>query len=180
MARLKTKGDLAELKVAADLAARGYRILFPYGEDNDYDLVADTGSELMRVQVKYAESDGRVVEVRCYSLSLTKGRVRQTKRYTSATIDSIAVYDKTTDRCFYVPARVLGSGRFHFSLRLQPAANNQRLGVHLAEDYVDPPTKTSIRVPMMALSRSSTLPLIMEPAGFEPAASSVQGRRSAN
>jgi hypothetical protein len=29
----KAKGDLAELKVAADLRARGYRIAFPYGED---------------------------------------------------------------------------------------------------------------------------------------------------
>jgi hypothetical protein len=28
----KAKGDLAELKVAGDLRARGYRIAFPYGE----------------------------------------------------------------------------------------------------------------------------------------------------
>ena len=43
MAPLKTKGDLAELKVAADLADRGYRILFPHGEDHDYDLIGDNG-----------------------------------------------------------------------------------------------------------------------------------------
>jgi hypothetical protein len=35
----KAKGDLAELKVAADLRSRGYRIAFPYGEDWDYDLI---------------------------------------------------------------------------------------------------------------------------------------------
>ena len=35
----KAKGDLAELKVAADLRARGYRIAFPYGEDCDFDLI---------------------------------------------------------------------------------------------------------------------------------------------
>jgi hypothetical protein len=33
VASLKTKGDLAELKVAADLVERGYRIAFPFGED---------------------------------------------------------------------------------------------------------------------------------------------------
>jgi PD-(D/E)XK nuclease superfamily protein len=41
MAPLKQKGDLAELKVAADLAGRGCSISLPFGEDCDYDLVAD-------------------------------------------------------------------------------------------------------------------------------------------
>jgi hypothetical protein len=35
MASLKKKGDLAELKVAADLADRGCAISIPYGEDCD-------------------------------------------------------------------------------------------------------------------------------------------------
>jgi hypothetical protein len=39
MASLKTKGDLAELKVAADLIERGYRVAIPFGEDNDFDLI---------------------------------------------------------------------------------------------------------------------------------------------
>jgi hypothetical protein len=38
IAPLKTKGDLAELMVAADLMRRGYKIALPYGEDWDYDL----------------------------------------------------------------------------------------------------------------------------------------------
>lgn len=41
MAPLKQKGDLAELKVAADLIDRGCHLSFPYGEDCDYDLIAD-------------------------------------------------------------------------------------------------------------------------------------------
>ncbi len=35
----KAKGDLAELKVATDLRARGYKIAFPYGEDWNFDLI---------------------------------------------------------------------------------------------------------------------------------------------
>jgi hypothetical protein len=35
----KAKGDLAELKSAADLRARGYKIALPYGEDWDFDLI---------------------------------------------------------------------------------------------------------------------------------------------
>jgi hypothetical protein len=38
MAPLKKKGDLAELKVAADLIARGCELSIPFGEDSSYDL----------------------------------------------------------------------------------------------------------------------------------------------
>jgi hypothetical protein len=41
IATLKLKGDLAELKVAADLLDRGCSISIPFGEDSDYDLIAD-------------------------------------------------------------------------------------------------------------------------------------------
>ena len=182
MAPLKIKGDLAELKVAADLADRGYRILFPYGEDVPYDLVAETGSWLMRVQVKYTKSNGKVVTVRCYSQSLTNGRVKQVTPYTAETIDCIAVYDKTSDRCYYIPASILGSGRFVLNLRLQPAANNQQIGIRRADDYLDPPSKRVIRLPLMRVEHSSTLfaEEVMEPAGIEPATSDLQNPRSAN
>jgi hypothetical protein len=39
----KAKGDLAELKVAADLRSRGYKLAFPYGEDVDFDLILCRG-----------------------------------------------------------------------------------------------------------------------------------------
>jgi hypothetical protein len=107
----KAKGDLAELKVATDLVSRGYKIALPYGEDWDYDLiVCRDGETLERVQVKYARSDGRRVLVRAHSHSLTNGQVRQTKRYTAATIDWLAVYDAVSDGVFYIPADELGQG----------------------------------------------------------------------
>jgi PD-(D/E)XK endonuclease len=78
----KAKGDLAELKVATDLVARGYKIALPYGEDWDYDLILCRGQSLERVQVKYACSDGQKIAIRCRSHSLTNGKVRRTKYYT--------------------------------------------------------------------------------------------------
>jgi len=85
----------------------------------------------------YAESDGSVLTVRCRSHSLTNGRVRQTKRYTAAMIDWLAVYDRTTDRCYYVPATELGGGRDIMHLRLTPALNGQRIGINFADHYLD-------------------------------------------
>lgn len=138
MASLKTKGDLAELKVAADLIERGYRVAIPFGEDNDFDLILCRGNKLERVQVKYTRSNGEVIAVKCYSDSLTNGRVRQTKRYTAATIDWLAVYDATTSRCFYIQASDLGSGKSGLHLRLVKTKNCQRRGIRYAEDYCAP------------------------------------------
>lgn len=162
MAPLKTKGDLAELKVACDLVERGYRIALPFGEDVDFDLILMRGDALERVQVKYSRSDGCVIAVKCYSHSLTNGKVRQTKRYTAKTVDWLAVYDATTNRCFYIPAVELGRGRSCLHLRLTPARNNQRERIRFAEDYAAP----DIRRPRM------------EPAGFEPATFRMQTERS--
>jgi hypothetical protein len=163
-APLKTRGDLAELKVASDLVARGYGVAFPIGEDHDFDLLCwRRGHPPRRVQVKYSTSNGQRVEVRCQSHSLTNGRIRRTKHYTADTIDLLAVYDPTTNRCYYVPASELGAGRCHLTLRLAPAKNNQHSGIRLAEDYLDPDPGPAV-----------------EPAGLEPATSSVQGTRSPN
>ena len=167
MAPLKKKGDLAELKVAADLADRGCALSFPYGEDCDYDLIADYEGILHRVQVKYTESDGRMVLVRCRSHSLTKGKIRHTKRYTAKMIDWIAVYDRTTDRCYYLPSSELGpTGRSDLTLRLAPARNGQRVGIRPASEYLEPDL--------------SHAPEAVEPAGLEPATSCLQSTRSSN
>lgn len=135
---LKGKGDLAELMVATDLLRRGHKIAIPYGEDCDFDLVLIRGATLDRVQVKHARSDGSVINVRCGSHSLTNGKIRRTKHYTSKMIDLLAVYDATSDRCYYVPATELGEGRSTLCLRLKPALNGQQRGTRPAEQYLDP------------------------------------------
>jgi hypothetical protein len=137
VAPLKTKGDMAELIVAADLVKRGFRVAFPFGEDCDWDLLfwRPPERELERVQVKYTESDGTVIAVRCNSQSLTSGRVRAIKRYTSAMIEWLAVYDATTDGIFYIPSRELGTGRDRIHLRLVRARNSQQLRIRMADSY---------------------------------------------
>jgi hypothetical protein len=136
---LKGKGDLAELMVAADLRRRGFKIAIPFGEDCDFDLVLIRDDRpLERVQIKYAESNGVVIPVRCTSHSLTNGKVRRTKHYTAKTIDLLAVYDRTSACCYYVPAAELGEGRSLMHLRLKPALNKQYIGTRPAERYLSP------------------------------------------
>jgi hypothetical protein len=123
--------------IAANLIRRGYKIAIPYGEDWDFDLIVCRNDRLERVQCKYTESNGIFISVRCASHSLTNGKVRVTKRYTAATIDWLAVYDLTTDRCYYVPASELGEGMRMMHLRIAPPRNNQRKRVRLARDYLE-------------------------------------------
>ena len=68
---------------------------------------------------------------------LTNGKIRRTKHYTAKTIDWLAVYDVTTDRCYYLSASELGTGMSQMHLRLCEPRNNQRAGIRFASDYVD-------------------------------------------
>ena len=88
------------------------------------------------MQVKHARSDGRVVPVRCYAVSVTNGKVVNTKLYTAEMVDWIAVYDVTTDRCYYLPSSELGRGRSTLHLRLTPALSGRKRGIRLAENYL--------------------------------------------
>jgi hypothetical protein len=136
MAPLKQKGDLAELMVAADLRRRGFKIALPYGEDWDYDLIIERHGNLERIQVKYCASRGTVVFVKCYSHSLTNGRVRATKRYTADTVDWIAVWDATTATVYYVPSSQF-DGHSQLTLRLAPTRNNQSKRIRRAADFLE-------------------------------------------
>ncbi|HEY1595734.1 MAG TPA: group I intron-associated PD-(D/E)XK endonuclease [Thermoleophilaceae bacterium] len=133
----KDKGDLAEIQVAADVLRRGHKIAIPYGENWDFDLIVCRQDVLERVQTKYVQSDGSVIQVKCFSASLTNGKVRSVKRYTASKVDWIAVYDAATDCCYYVPSSEFGEGKTYLHLRLTPPRNNQRTGIRLAEDYLE-------------------------------------------
>jgi hypothetical protein len=59
------------------------------------------------------------------------------KRYTAAMIEWLAIYDRTTDCCYYVPASELEGGMNIMHLRLKPARNNQQKGIRNASSYAD-------------------------------------------
>ena len=128
------KGELGEAMVLADLQRKGYGVAIPFGHDLPFDLILirkDTG-ELERVQCKYNESDGRSLDVRCQSTSAWV-----THTYGANEVDWIAVYDLTTDRCYYVHSSTW-AGLTRPKLRLIPAANGQLKGTRPAAAYLHP------------------------------------------
>jgi hypothetical protein len=129
-----TKGEIGEAMVLADLQRKGYGVAIPFGHDLPFDLILirKPSGALERVQCKYTQSDGRVIDVRCSS---TSAWVRHT--YSAAEVDWIAVYDATTSRCYYLHSSTW-AGLTRPTLRLVPAANGQQRGIRLANAHLFP------------------------------------------
>lgn len=131
MAETKRKGDLGEVMVMADALRRGYKVALPYGEDWRYDLIVFRKGKLERVQCKYTTSDGNIIVVACQSCN-----AHATQPYTPEQVDWIAVYDVTTNACYYVPSDLLTGGRRTMTLRITSTKNNQAVRVLWAKDFL--------------------------------------------
>lgn len=126
------KGDRAEIEIAAECLERGYKIAVPYGQNWRFDLIVERADKLERIQCKFVESDGNVICVKCRSRNGATDYM-----YTEKDFDWLAIFDKTTDACYFVPSTVLGEGKQTFSLRLTKPANNQKDGIRWARDFLD-------------------------------------------
>jgi hypothetical protein len=127
------KGAVAELAIAHAAAELGVGVFKPLTDGERYDLIFETGKELIRVQCKWAPKLGDVVVVRCRSSRRAAGGIRH-RKYTAAEVDAIAAYCSELDRLFYVPAQRF-DGHPELSLRLAPSRNNQHSRVNWAEDF---------------------------------------------
>jgi Holliday junction resolvase-like predicted endonuclease len=127
------KGELAEAKILSDLISRGYKVFIAIGHSGPIDLVVERSQTLEKVQVKYCESGGNIVRAHAYHNNRNKG----VKKYTKCDIDWLAVYDKTTDTCYYIPAEELENGKRSFKLRVNTSSNykNNQYETHFAKDY---------------------------------------------
>lgn len=129
----KTKGDIGQVMVMGDLLKKGYKVALPLGEDWRYDLIVDKKNQLLRIQCKYVESIKGVIRVRCETHD-----GRNYYKYQQADLDYIAVYDKITERCYYINCSFLGdSGRGSLTLRLKEPKNKQKKKIFNALDFLE-------------------------------------------
>jgi hypothetical protein len=137
------KGALAEAAVVHAAVKLGISVFKPVHDGERYDLIFDLQPTLVRVQCKWAVVRDGAIIVRCYSER--RGRSGNVRRlYSSDEIDAFAAYCAPVDRCFFIPIEEVG-GRSAVQLRLHPARNNQRRGIHWANDF-DFPAKLHPRI----------------------------------
>lgn len=111
------KGNVAELAIAKEAASLGLSVLKPLTEHERYDLALDLGSQILRVQCKWANHTGDVVQVRVSrSRTSRRGYIRNT--YQTDEIDALAAYCGDLDRCYLLPASMV-AGKHVVHLRLR-------------------------------------------------------------
>ena len=129
----KSKGDISELSVAVALAKIGYLVSKPLGENQRYDLIADDGERLHRVQVKTGRVRGGVMMFSCCS---THGHRRTgnlaTRPYTGQ-IEMLAVYCPQNEKVYLLPEADLT--RTKIQLRLVAPRNNMTKTIRWASRY---------------------------------------------
>jgi prevent-host-death family protein len=127
------KGNVAELKIAAEAARLGIPVSRPMTEHERYDLVFEIDGALLKVQCKTARRKDDVVAVHFVTNRRGPNGFIRTK-YTADEIDAVAAYCPELDECYYLPMELIdGTGSIH--LRLAPPRNAQRAALHFAADH---------------------------------------------
>ena len=133
MSESTIKGAIAEAAITMAAVELGFVVLRPLVEGRRYDLIIDTGPQLLRVQCKWAPRKGNVLVVHTSTRRYTPhGYVSTT--YGPNEIDGFGVYCHELNRCYYLPIDVAG-GRSGLNLRLAPTANNQEAAINWAANY---------------------------------------------
>ena len=127
------KGQLAVSKTELRALELGFIPSKPIF-DTRYDLILDTLTGLLRVQVKYADgipsnSRGSVVVKLSY-----EDRKKRIFTYNKKEIDGLIVYIPKIDKLCFLPPRIF-EGKRNLCIRISKPGNNQKKGVIFAEDY---------------------------------------------
>lgn len=125
------QGEASEMQVALDLIKSGCRVSQTFGHSHPYDLIADTESDLIRIQVKTANTREGANQ---YYI-----RLNEPGKYTQDTVDLFAGYAPDEDGVFYIPyseMRTRSSVTFTPLDEIGSEANRERAN-HISEYTFD-------------------------------------------
>lgn len=126
----KQTGDETEARILSALIAEGDSVSIPFGDNDKYDLVLDTGTQLLTVQCKTGWIEDDVVRFKTASKTTVDGDVTMND-YDDA-VDVFAVRCKESDELYWVP--VDDAGKKSTYLRLtEPKIDHP--SVNRAEAY---------------------------------------------
>jgi hypothetical protein len=130
----KAVGDRSELEVMGALIRNGYRIALPFGENNRWDLIADDGERLFRIQVKTGRLRNGAIRMPCSSTHSHRRKPgQQSLRSYRGQVDFLAVYCPETKEVYLVPESELVHTRGH--LRVDPTVNRQDKRIRWARRF---------------------------------------------
>ena len=128
-----SRGDLSEHELALALMRAGHAVLRPLASASRYDLVIDNrDGTFVRVQCKTGLLRGGRIMFRVYSVS---GHTTKGAPYRDG-VDAFGVYCPATGDAYLVPIAAIGQRTGSICLRIEPARNGQKLGIHDASRYL--------------------------------------------
>ena len=133
----KLVGDITTAAVLTRLLEAYGNVSIPFGDNQRYDLLIDTGEGFLRVQCKTGRlRDGIVIFNACSSSYHHPSR--GTKEFYNHVYrdqaDVFAVYCPQTEDVYLVPVEDVGVSKG--SIRVDPPANHQAKGIRWAKDHL--------------------------------------------
>lgn len=111
----------------AALTRHGFLISIPFGENRRYDLLADDGRRICKIQVKTGRLKNGVIAYACSSSHQHRRSGPTSTRSYFGEIDFLAVYCPQNGKVYLVPESELVATQAH--LRILPTANRQAKGI---------------------------------------------------
>ncbi|QLD84440.1 hypothetical protein HWV23_01530 [Natronomonas halophila] len=120
----KQRGDITEAIAVAELKRMGFTVSTPVGETSRYDLIVDTGNDLLRIQCKtgWMTDDGALVFKACSTEYNTSGH--HANRSYDGEIDAFLIRQPETDALYFIPIEDAPSREM--TLRLDGEANQRQ------------------------------------------------------
>jgi len=127
MHHTKEKGDLGNLKIAAEIAAQGFKVLVPVSEHLPFDLVAydqETGN-LYKIQSKYCSINKLGLISIGLKSTYSSSSGKTSKRYTNNSFDILAVYCPNLEAVIFISEKEVQklSSTINFSISKQYSNN---------------------------------------------------------
>lgn len=125
----KQLGTITEYECAIAIMKEGCRVSIPLGENSPYDLIADIGNKLYKIQCKHSRpvSGGFEFSCECTRINATSIKV---VHYEDSEVDYFATMFNNT--CYLVPKTLCGSV---CKLRAEPTKNNQAASINWADRF---------------------------------------------
>lgn len=126
----KDKGDITELTCILALKKLGLHVSIPYGENAPYDIVADIGGLLYKIQCKSSKYEDGHILFSCKTVHYNT-KTRKTESYTGKVDFYMTCFDS---KCYLIPIEECMNSSAK-RLRIEHTKNNQKKNVSYAEDY---------------------------------------------
>ena len=125
----KSVGELSEAIILAHLMKKGWSVSLPFGNNQRYDMLVDTGENILRAQCKTGRWIGGCVE---FASSSKNGFTGVRTAYTGQ-IDVFLIYSPKTEKVYMFPSDL--AGPTFVRLRCSPARGGSKSNIRWAREY---------------------------------------------